>query len=142
MRETRVAKNDRPGKSMNLLDRIGFSFRCPMDWEAMEGDEQSRFCLRCRKMVHDLSALSAEEAESFLRENPGACVRILRRADGSVVTRGCPREQAKLRKAALTTAVAAGTAAVAACSATGGEEPHEQGLTPLLGVTICPEDLK
>jgi hypothetical protein len=117
----------------SMLERMAFSFRCPMDWDGMEGDEQTRFCKHCRKTGHDLSARTAVGAEEFVRENPTACVRLTRRADGSVVTRGCPREQR--RKTALTAAVMAGTAALASCGHAEGSNDY-----PTLGLFCVPPE--
>jgi hypothetical protein len=46
-----------------------------------------RFCKHCQKSVYNLSAMTADEAETVLwtsAESP--CVRFYRRADGTVVT--------------------------------------------------------
>lgn len=77
-------------KDKTLLDRVGLGFECPMDWEGMEGDDVSRFCGKCRKSVVDLSAMTVGEVEEFVREKGagGACVRLMRRGDGSLVTKG------------------------------------------------------
>lgn len=61
---------------------------CPADWDAMTGDEQSRFCSQCQKSVHNISEMTAEEAASILCK-PGqkACIRITRAQDGSIRTK-------------------------------------------------------
>ncbi|MBL8068173.1 MAG: hypothetical protein JNM28_06965 [Armatimonadetes bacterium] len=61
---------------------------CPANWDAMTGDEQSRFCGQCQKSVHNISEMTAEEAASILCK-PGqkACIRITRAQDGSFRTK-------------------------------------------------------
>lgn len=103
---------------MNLLDRLQLSFRCPADWSAMEGDETRRFCTTCQKHVHDLSALTREEAEDFMsRQQTSVCIRMLRRPDGSTVVKDCPRTGVPpLVKTAGLALAAGGALALASCS--------------------------
>lgn len=50
---------------------------CPADWEAMEGDSRERFCGGCQKHVHDLSAMTPDEAQALLCSSAGPlCVRF------------------------------------------------------------------
>src|SRR5262249_37506717 len=59
-------------------------------WDSMVGDERTRFCGQCQKNVYNVSSMSSEEAESFLRSAGGeACIRLYRRADGTVLTSDC-----------------------------------------------------
>jgi hypothetical protein len=106
-----------------LLERMTIRSPCTESWDEMRGDERVRFCAKCEKSVYDLSALPREEAERFLVENTGrACMRLRRRADGTVVTSDCPgagdrdRRLVTLRRAA---AVAIGAAALGAVTAKG-----------------------
>jgi hypothetical protein len=73
-----------------LLDSLRVASPCHEPWSAMSGDDRSRHCARCEKDVHDLSALTRTEAEAFLREHSGACVRFYRRIDGTILTADCP----------------------------------------------------
>jgi hypothetical protein len=87
----------------------------------MSGDERSRFCAKCRLHVHDLSAMTRDEAVEFLGRPGGAatCVRFARRPDGRFVTRDCRvavralRRRAFLAAAALAGALGLGGAALA-----------------------------
>lgn len=58
----------------------------------MQGDDKKRFCAQCKLHVHNLSGLSADEALDLLRASRQGrlCVRLFRRADGTVLTRDCP----------------------------------------------------
>lgn len=72
---------------------------CSANWDDMVGDDKKRFCSQCALHVHNVSAMTAEEAESFLQLSDGkACVRFFRRADDTVITRNCPKGLAKVRK--------------------------------------------
>ena len=54
----------------------------------MSGDEQKRFCSKCTKHVHNLSEMTADEAEATLAVADGKlCVRFQRDAVGRVRTR-------------------------------------------------------
>jgi hypothetical protein len=49
---------------------------CAAAWDAMRGDQRARFCQRCNLSVHNLSAMSNEEAKQLLDRSHGRlCVR-------------------------------------------------------------------
>jgi len=61
---------------------------CRERWAGLTGDARERFCARCATIVHNLSALTEEEARRAIDEGDGRrCVRFLSRADGTVVFR-------------------------------------------------------
>ena len=52
------------------------TFFCPKSWEDMIGNETSRFCSYCKKHVHNLAALSAQERLALLTSPAGSiCAR-------------------------------------------------------------------
>ena len=123
--------------SKSLLDKVTVGFRCPMNWDEMAGDEVERFCCKCQKSVTDLSQMSREDAEDFVREHGAAgsaCVRLSRDASGQVVTKGCGSVEANgkgiLRKAAVV-AVASSGLGLAACA--------KEVVRPPVGVICLPE---
>jgi len=64
---------------------------CPASWDRMKGDEQVRHCDQCERHVYNLSEMSAAQAVALIQEKEGRlCVRLYRRADGSVMTADCP----------------------------------------------------
>ena len=64
---------------------------CHADWDAMEGDDQARFCGTCRKNVYNLSEMTHEEAQALVSRLEGRlCVRFYTRADGTLLTQDCP----------------------------------------------------
>ena len=73
------------------LEAISVASPCSADWNAMTGDERSRFCGVCAKNVYNLSALTRAQAETLIAEKEGdLCVRYFQRADGTMLTADCP----------------------------------------------------
>jgi hypothetical protein len=62
---------------------------CHANWERMRRLEDKRYCDVCDKYVHDVSAMSAEEARVLLAQprDKGLCVRYLYDDAGNVVFR-------------------------------------------------------
>ena len=90
-------------KFTNPLDNIKIAAPCAANWDEMYGNERRRFCSACKLNVYNLSEMTREEAETFLINSEGrVCLRLYRRADGSVITQNCPLGwQALKRKASL-----------------------------------------
>jgi hypothetical protein len=110
-----------PSKTaMALLERTVVASPCSESWEGMSGDDRARFCAKCGRSVFNLSAMARDEAERFLVENTGACLRLYRRADGTVLTSDCPvgsRQKRRLAVLRSATVIALGVAAGAAVGA-------------------------
>lgn len=69
------------------LNKILLTSPCSTDWEGMRGDDKTRFCDDCQTRVYNLSAMTRREVESLVRETNGRfCARVIRDADGSVIT--------------------------------------------------------
>ncbi len=69
------------------LNTIQVTSPCSTDWDGMKGDDKTRFCDACNKRVFNLSAMTRREAEVMVKETKGQfCARVLRDADGSVIT--------------------------------------------------------
>jgi hypothetical protein len=79
---------------------------CREAFDAMVGDDRTRFCSSCGKHVHDLSAGTEDDARALLATSRGEriCVRYARDAQGSI------------RFRAVATAAAAVALSVAACT--------------------------
>lgn len=91
-------KGPRKERQESLLDNLYLAAPCPMTWESMEGDDKVRHCKGCAKNVYNISAMTAKEAEEFLRINgDGPCMQFFRRADGTIITDNCPVGLRKLR---------------------------------------------
>jgi hypothetical protein len=81
------------------LDMIEVATPCHASWDAMMGDDRSRFCGECQRHVYNLSGMTRAEAETLIREKEGKlCVRFYRRADRKLMTADCPVGLAALRR--------------------------------------------
>jgi hypothetical protein len=84
------------------LESIQIASPCRADWNAMQpirGNNCIRFCPGCGKNVYNLSGMTRDEAMHLLEEKEGKlCVRLRRRADGTVITSDCPVGQAAQKK--------------------------------------------
>ncbi len=83
-------KNIQP-QEVSLSD-IRVASPCPADWNKMMGDERVRHCAECNLNVYNLSAMTERQARQLLAYNSGrrVCLRLYRRADGTVITQDCP----------------------------------------------------
>jgi hypothetical protein len=62
---------------------------CSESWKGMAGDARARFCTKCDRTVHDLSAMNDANARALLADPAErVCVRFAVRRDGTVVTGG------------------------------------------------------
>jgi hypothetical protein len=78
-------------KPATSLDLVQVASPCHVAWDEMTGDARQRFCRHCNQHVYNLSEMPRDEAEAFIAKAAGrTCVRIYRRADGTVLTRDCP----------------------------------------------------
>jgi hypothetical protein len=97
----------------SLLDDIQIANPCSADWNAMPGDERVRRCPDCRLNVYNVAALSRREAVLLIQRREGRpCLRLFRRADGTVITADC---WDKLRAARRRGRLAFACALVLAC---------------------------
>lgn len=95
-------------KFTNPLDKIKIASPCGADWNEMRGDERKRHCALCKLNVYNLSEMTTDEAESFLINAEGrVCVKLYRRADGTVLTKDCPVGWQKIKQKVSRTAIAA-----------------------------------
>jgi hypothetical protein len=72
-----------------------------MPWDAMAGNQQVRYCGECKLKVYNLSAMTETEIQRLLmmqRAEQRVCVRLYRRADGTMLTQDCPRGLNRLAK--------------------------------------------
>ena len=73
------------------LDELRIATPCRADWNRMTGDERARFCQACHKNVYDVSQMTRAQVQQLIREKEGdVCLRLHRRADGTVITSDCP----------------------------------------------------
>lgn len=121
----RAASTWRAKIPLPLLARVHVASPCHARWDEMSGDERVRHCGACDKDVYDLSEMTEDEAETLLRTvGESACVRLRRRADGTVMTSDCPVGAERARRRRVVTAVAsvAGAAATALAAVAGATQ--------------------
>lgn len=81
------------------LELIQIASPCTADWDAMAGDDRTRFCGVCQLNVYNLSGMTRDQALTFLAERAGrTCVRMFKRSDGTVITADCPVGLAAVRQ--------------------------------------------
>jgi hypothetical protein len=94
-------------KFTNPLNKIKIASPCGANWNEMRGDTRRRYCRECKLKVYNLSGMTRDEAESFLINSEGrVCLRIHRRADGTVITKDCPVGWARIKRKVSRTATA------------------------------------
>ena len=107
---------------MNVnLDRIQIAKPCSQSWAEMKGDDQVRHCAACELCVFNISEMTRAEAVALIqsRSTQRTCIRLHRRADGTVITRDCPTGTPKAvdkRRLLRNAVVASAAMLVAACS--------------------------
>ncbi|MEO5714490.1 MAG: hypothetical protein ABIT37_13470 [Luteolibacter sp.] len=71
---------------MNKLTDQHFSFKCPMDFNAMQPSANGVFCGKCRKEVFDLTDCSIDEVIALQRKYGTICgsIRIIPLAAAAV----------------------------------------------------------
>lgn len=110
---------DVPRARLPLLEQVTIKTPCRESWDAMTGDDRTRFCARCSKNVYDLSAMTQDEAEAFLAthlDDEDACVRLYRRPDGRVLTSECVQGTRGRHARKVAAGIAAGLCAVASAT--------------------------
>jgi hypothetical protein len=77
----------------DLTRRATLASPCTAKWEEMDGDQRQRFCNQCQLSVLNASEMSDEEVMlsiMALQTGKRVCMRIYRRADGTILTKDCP----------------------------------------------------
>lgn len=91
----------------DLLNKLYIAAPCSVPWDSMEGDDRIRHCGQCALNVYDVSKLTTREAADLIRNKEGRlCLRLYRRADGTIITDNCPVGLRKIRDRLKLTAAA------------------------------------
>src|SRR4051812_11595449 len=73
--------------SRTALDVIQVISPCHESWDAMAGDDATRFCAGCQRHVYNLAAMRRTDAERLVCERAGSlCIRFERMPDSLVRT--------------------------------------------------------
>lgn len=74
-----------------FLANLQIATPCDAAWADMSGDDRRRLCAQCDKHVYNVAKLSSAEVLAlFEAQGPLPCLRLWRRADGTVLTADCP----------------------------------------------------
>ena len=68
--------------------RLDITNPCTQRWEHLTPQVLGRYCQHCSRLVHDVSALTQKDLVDLFKSDGAVCVRVLKRLDGSIVTRG------------------------------------------------------
>jgi hypothetical protein len=100
------------------LSQIRVAGPCSQPWQEMTGDDRARFCTHCDRHVHNLSAMTQDEAQRLICESAGRlCIAYVPNADGSPQTLGYQVPPKRRRFGWMFAAVVGGIGAVAAAIA-------------------------
>jgi len=115
-------------RALPLLDAVRVASPCNMRWDDMVGDGRVRYCGKCEKNVYNVAYMTRDEAETLMHEHEGElCMRIYRRADGTVITSDCPvKAQRKERRNSLLAIAIGSSLAAGAVYALEGTDPLPQ----------------
>jgi hypothetical protein len=89
LRKRTALTTDDLRRRLPMLDRIEIASPCNVPWDSMEGDDRKRFCGECKLDVYNVAAMTRAEAEDLVARDGRVCVRLFRRADGTVLTADC-----------------------------------------------------
>ncbi len=104
------------------IEQLRVAKPCGVGWETMTGDEKKRHCDSCEMSVYNTEAMTAYEINRLITKTDGRiCGRIRRRADGTIVTKQCPKGLRDYGKRVSRIAAAAMTAILAAFSFSYGQ---------------------
>ena len=93
------------------INKLRIASPCPVGWDSMNGDERVRHCNSCQLNVYNIAEMSRAEAENLIASREGRlCLRLYKRADGTILTKDCPvglrafqKRAARMAGAALAT---------------------------------------
>lgn len=78
------------------LAQVMIASPCSIGWENMTGDDRIRHCGECKKSVYNTSLMSVDEI-LVVTGKADACLRIYRRADGTMMVDDCPKALRPIR---------------------------------------------
>ena len=108
------------------LDNLRTASPCPVGWEQMTGDERVRLCRLCNLHVYNISEMTRGEACALIAKSEGRiCARLVRRADGTVITRDCPVGLRAIKRRVARTAATVFAAIMTVCASVSGQKPSK-----------------
>lgn len=108
--------------AMKILDRIEVKSPCNESWDKMAGNDTVRFCSHCARDVHNLSAISALEAEELIQGSQGRlCVRYVKTPGGKLLSGPARKPVSIGRRGALAAGVLAASISISSVAYAQGE---------------------
>jgi hypothetical protein len=99
-------------RAESVVDRLEVASPCSRRWEDMIGDERVRYCEGCSQNVYNVESLTRREVEKLVSGKGLPCMRLFRRADGTLVTSDCPAETRTKRRLLVAAGAVGGGLAV------------------------------
>lgn len=91
---------NKPDGSSGTLDNVMIAAPCNIGWDNMVGDDRVRLCAGCDKNVYNTSLMTKAEIKELISvDDNDSCLRIYRRADGTMITEDCPVGLRRVRDA-------------------------------------------
>lgn len=73
------------------INKLRVASPCSVPWETMTGDERIRHCHSCKMNIYNISEMTKTEVENLIgKREDRICIRLYKRADGTVLTKDCP----------------------------------------------------
>ena len=73
------------------INKMRVASPCSVGWETMTGDERVRRCDSCELNIYNIAEMTKPEVENLVKTHEGRlCIRLYKRADGTVLTKDCP----------------------------------------------------
>ena len=92
----------------------------------MTGDERARLCRLCNLHVYNISEMTRGEAYALMAKSEGRiCARLVRRSDGTVITRDCPVGLRAIRRRVARTATTVFAAIMTLGASVAGQKPSK-----------------
>ncbi|HJW33749.1 MAG TPA: hypothetical protein VJ505_10330 [Holophagaceae bacterium] len=131
--------------AQTFLANLQIASPCDASWADMTGDDRQRLCAQCDKHVYNVAQLTSTEVLAlFEAQGPLPCLRLWRRADGTVLTADCPVGARKVRgrrharyAAALILGILASAPALLGAQVPMGGAPRPMP-PELMGKVACP----
>lgn len=109
------------------IDNLRVASPCHVPWDSMTGSNRVRNCNSCRINVFNIAEMTAVEAEHLIHTHDGRlCIRLFKRADGTVITNDCPVGFRLYQKRVARYAGAALTAILGLFSVSFGQKQDKQ----------------
>jgi Carboxypeptidase regulatory-like domain len=73
------------------INQLRVASPCSVGWATMAGDERVRHCQSCQLNIYNTAEMTKNEVEDLIANREGKlCIRLYKRADGTVLTKDCP----------------------------------------------------